>query len=288
MNRNRTSSTFFAGAYTKYRAAALSLSALALTLLTAAPSFAGTINYAGPDIGPGGESGWESDSVWFLGVAESNVDTAERFGAPTGVGSNAIDFTPNDFIAQIENPGTTQSDIVDSTLSFTVAAKPGNSVDDLSFAERGFTSLIALSGGEAFTSVTAHFTIDVVEVDGVPVGGVQYNIEQDMTFTPSEGTYEIGVDGTPSYSTIWHGDMMVDIKQHLIDEGIDFSVGATKLNVLLENTLVAASSSGGSALINKQDFDGVTITVNVPEPTSLVLAGIALVGLASVRRFTAC
>lgn len=283
MNRITACSTLVSGAFKSFRVAASSFSALAL--LFAAPSFAGTIDYAGPMVGPGGETGWMSDSVWFLGVSESNSDTVQRFGAPTGVGNDAIDFTPVDFVADIQSADASTSEIVDSVLSFSVVAKPNNSIDDLSFAERGFTQLVGLGGASAYSSVTAHFIIDIVEVDGLPVGGTQFNIDKDMVFTPSDGDYELGVDGTTAYNTVWRGDVMVDVRQHLIDQGIDFSIGATKLNVLLENTLTAAANDGGSALINKQDFDGVTITVNVPEPTSLVLAGMVLVGIAGVRRF---
>lgn len=285
MIRNIALSTFSAGARKSILVAASSLFALAIALLIAAPSNAGTIDYPGPMVGPGGQSGWMSDSVWFVGVSESNADTVERFGAPTGVGDDAIDFTPVDFEAGISQPGSSATDVVSSILNFEVIAKPGNSIDDLSFSESGSVALIALTGDQAYASVAAHFTIDILEVDGVAVGGNDYNIQQEMTFNPSDGTYEIGVDGSPGYNATWTGDLMVNIRQHLIDLGLDFNVGATKLNVSLRNTLTAGASGGGTAEIYKEDFDGVTITVNIPEPSTFVLAGMALAGLVGVRRF---
>ena len=56
------------------------------------------------------------------------------------------------------------------------------------------------------------------------------------------------------------------------------------IGVDLDNTLIAQSEAGTLALIDKKDFGGVSITINVPEPTSLALAGMGLLGLLVARR----
>ena len=75
---------------------------------------------------------------------------------------------------------------------------------------------------------------------------------------------------------------------------IDPEGGATKISIDLDNTLVAVSQNGTSAVIAKKDFGGITIRTNVPtepggdpeipEPTAFVLAGLGLLGLAAQRR----
>ena len=73
--------------------------------------------------------------------------------------------------------------------------------------------------------------------------------------------------------------------QILTMAGVPFSFGATELSVDLVNTLEARSQAGTDALINKHDFGGLSITVNIPEPASGVLLGVGLVGwFAAVRR----
>jgi hypothetical protein len=59
---------------------------------------------------------------------------------------------------------------------------------------------------------------------------------------------------------------------------------ATKVSIDLTNTLTASSQAGTMSLINKKDFGGISITVNIPEPTSLVLAAFGLALWASLGR----
>ena len=65
----------------------------------------------------------------------------------------------------------------------------------------------------------------------------------------------------------------MNVGQILTKAGVPFTFGATKVSIDLVNTLSAASQTGTDALINKHDFGGISITVNIPEPTSVLLAG---------------
>ena len=241
-------------------------------------------------IGPGGMSGWMGADVWYAGVSESNTEgtggddgmTAELFGAPASVTGNLIDFNPTDFVAESQDGG---ADIVDGQLSFMVIAKDGKIIDNLRFSEAGDTTLAGSPSTDATLSVvTMELFIDVVEVDGAPLG-VPVNIQADMDFTPSDGDYFLNTDsgGGFFYQTDWSGLLDVDIDAELTSQGVDFQFGATKLNVTLDNTLTAVSIDGTSSFIKKKDFDGLTVTTNIPEPTALALAVLGGVA-ASVRR----
>lgn len=266
-----------------------------LTLLLAAAfcvsSASAEIIYVGPDEGtdgPGGMTGWMGDDVWYARVAESNDEgpggtDAQLFGPPASVTGNAIDFNPTDFNASVTSSGPLVSEIVDSQLSFMVIALPGQVIDNLRFTESGDTTLTGdpLSVTTA-SSVTNEIFIDVVEVDGQPIS--TFNIQDQITFSPSGGTFSMFQDanGFPIFSTDWFGSVDIDIAQALLDQGIPFNFGVTKINVTLDNTLTAVAQDGGSSFIKKKDFDGLTVTSNIPEPSTLAL--LAIGGVAVFRR----
>lgn len=260
-------------------------------ILAATTAFAGTIEYTGPMVGPGGMTGWMGTDVWYAGVSESNTEgtggddgmTAELFGAPSGVTGNAIDFNPTDFVAESQGGG---ADIVDGQLSFMVVAKDGKVVDNIRFTEAGDTTLAGSPSTDATLSVvTMELFIDVVEIDGSPVGQ-PINIQADMTFTPSDGDFFLNTDsgGGFFYQTDWSGLLDLDIGDELTAQNIDFVAGATKLNVTLDNTLTAVSIDGTSSFIKKKDFDGLIVTTNIPEPTAAVLLGLGVLAAAARRR----
>jgi MYXO-CTERM domain-containing protein len=256
--------------------------------------------------------------VTYVNVTEDSGDDEPLplFGAPTVTG-NSIDFNPVGFDAASSDGG---SDITDSNLVFMVTANPtgaggnpgGNRIRSITLNEAGDTTLagtvIAGSMGTA-TAVFASGVLDIQEVDLTvgdgynPVGINNISVPFSMTFTPSGGTYFLGTDGGggPIYHTPWSGSVTLDIDSILIANGYivppgpaDPEGGATKISIDLDNTLVAVSQDGTSAVIAKKDFGGITVRTNVrtetggdpevPEPAAFALASLGLLGLVATRR----
>lgn len=274
------------------------LLAAALVFVLASSARADLI-YNGPDAGPGGAPGWGGTDVWFGGVSESNTvgpggSDAMLFGPPTSVTGNSIDFNPTNFEASVQAPPTGfATEIVDSQLSFTVVAKPGRRINELILNESGDTTIAALPTSLLTeSSVTTFIMIDVIELDGA-APSQPINISATMTFSPSGGSYSNAADGGQSYdangaaaifATDWVGVAEVDFVAELASRGIDFDFGVTEIDVTLDNTLTVTAQNGESSFIKKKDFDGLTVTSVIPEPTTLALLALAAAGVASRRR----
>ncbi|QDS96974.1 PEP-CTERM sorting domain-containing protein [Adhaeretor mobilis] len=233
---------------------------------------------------------FSATTVDYLAVTEETLLTTSGkpdglFGAPT-VAGDSLDFDPIGFSASSTGGGP--SDILDVQLKFMIQAKDGNVIESIFLSEAGDTTLDnGFSSDDALSRVTANVFIDILEVDGVGVGGI--SVMGDMEFTPSDGDYQLSVDnpGGSSYNSGWSGKFFREFGPILADNGLTGKV--TKISVALDNTLTATSASGSTAFIAKKDSDGVVITTNpdkneVPEPTSLVLALGGLLALAGARR----
>ncbi|MGL4511898.1 MAG: PEP-CTERM sorting domain-containing protein [Lacipirellulaceae bacterium] len=223
--------------------------------------------------------------------ANSAGDAPPLFGAPTVTG-DSIDFNPVGFSASATGAGGV--DTTDGNLKFTLVAKPGKALNTLLITEAGDATLSGFSN-TAFASVTANVFIDILDVDGVPLGA-PINVQGNLVFSPSGGTYDLVADGAgnPLFNTGWTGSYTLVPAAVLTANNVPFVFGVTRLSVNLDNTLTALSQAGTSALIAKKDADGVTITTNIPldpngnpiipEPTSLVLAALGLTAVGVSRR----
>jgi hypothetical protein len=243
---------------------------------------AATINYPDPPMG---------NTVSYVGVSETSLtDPVPLFGAPIVTG-DSIDFNPVGFGAFSAGGG---NDLTDGQLVFMILAKPGFGISNINFAEAGITTLAGLGTNNTYTDVSATGRVDIQAVDGVPISTI--SIPLNLTFAPNaDGTFELVTDAGLGLSSLpWNGGQLVDLSGALTAHSIPFTLGATKISVDLDNGLVAQSELGTLSLIDKKDFGGLSVTVNMPgtgggpngpEPTSLLLACLGFGGLAIGRRF---
>jgi hypothetical protein len=207
-------------------------------------------------------------TVNYIDVTEDTTtsDPVPLFGAPI-FSADSLDFNPVGFDAQAMGAGG--SDVTGARLTFSIEAHQGKFLRNISFSEAGDTTLAGAGSDNTATSVTATGTITVTHANFAPITPVSQPIA--LTFTPSGGGYGLGSDGGggPIFSQQWSGSLLLNIHQIVPN--------ATKVSIDLTNTLTASSQAGTMATINKKDFGGISITVNIPEPASLVLAAFGLV-----------
>lgn len=258
------------------------VSALACMLICSSSAMAGTFHW-GDLSDPGGD-------VMYLAVTENNGEATPLYDEDPNVGSpdvigNSILFNPQGF--QSSSSGNA-ADSIDSTLTTTVMAKPGQAVESISISELGDYTLSGLPGGNAQATVGAAFFWTILEINGVP--NPQPTQMDNMMFASGAGTYggEYNRPGDDGTTTVWSGSVFLDVREWLDNNGHadDF---ATKVGLRFDNTLTTAADAVSSAFIKKKQIGGsVIVTVDtssmVPEPTTCVLAGLAALGLVAVRR----
>jgi hypothetical protein len=260
----RTSRILFSrhGAFQAFRfALLLGLAACCLT----ATSHAASINYGN----------FSGTTVNYIAVTEASNsgDAVPLFGPPT-VSGDSLDFNPVGFNANSSNGG---ADITDGNLTFMAQAKPGFGLFNLKIQEFGDTSMVGFGTDTTFTSVTLNGILNVQEVGGAGINSVSIPISI-TNFNPSGGTFGLASDfgGGPGGTLAWNGSVLLDltlanpaIAAAYADQHLDTSKPVTKVSLNFDNTLIAISQQGTSALIAKKDH--VIITTNIPEPASLGL-----------------
>jgi hypothetical protein len=199
--------------------------------------------------------------VMFQQVTESSgTDPVPLYGPPSPflVG---LDFDPMNFTSTSTGG---LADITDGQLNFTIMSVPGGPpIPAVSLFEAGDYSM-AGGGGNAATSVFAGAIIraTVTQINGLPVAPISIP-PVNASFSDSMPPAKIAVP--------WSLGLTTNIPVP----------GATKVEIVINNSLVTTSQANTMAFIAKKDF---RIDIPVPEPATLLISAIAGIGMLGFRR----
>lgn len=243
---------------------ALLTAGLAVSLVAANASSA-QINYGDfSDIPPG--------TVTYGDVTESSFsDAVPLYGLPD-VSGNLLDFDPTAFGTSSVNG---DSSIIDGQINFTIAAESGTGITSFVISESGdfgFSGVTPTAG--AFVGASAGATVSILEVDGVAL-----TTSIDFFVSNTFSTDYTTEGGAPVTGLLpWSLTTIVDLTGELSEQ---YVLGATLVEVAIDNQLTTGTTLGSTAAIAKKDFRIVTTTA-IPEPSSLALLGLG--GLLVMRR----
>jgi hypothetical protein len=219
---------------------------------------------------------FNGSTVMYLDVTESNSADTPKFNAPEVFG-NQLDFGPTGFVTQSGGPPVTQQ----SELSLTVMSDV-TPITQLRFEESGDYTLSGLAGTQAEASVVANVQVTVTEVGGQALSPVCTDTGVFVFSANPSGVFTLPNDrGT---SKAWSGSLDYDVDALLASCGV--TGHATKIDLVLDNTLTASAANGGAAFIAKKDLR-VSSIVTVPEPASVGLLFVAMAGFGFSRRRSA-
>jgi hypothetical protein len=227
---------------------------------------AASINYG--DFGP------VPPGVIFQQVTESSgTDAVPLYGPPT-LFSVGLDFNPMSFVAF----GTGGSgDITDGQLNFNIASNPFVGINTVSLFESGDYTLAGTGTAATQDFAGAIMRITVTQIDGVNVAPI--------SLAPVNASVGFNLIANSGIVQPWSLGLTLNVSAQLAGMGMQFAVGATAVQVSIDNQLVALSEANSAASIQKKDFV-ITVGTNVvPEPASAALffsAGLA--GLFLLRR----
>ena len=203
--------------------------------------------------------------VVFGNVTESSgTDAVPLYGAPTTF-VTGLDFNPAGFVAFSSGGG---ADITDGQLNFTVSRATG--IGSISLAEAGDYTLVGSGTAATLASAGANIAIKILEIDGVAV--------TPFSISGNNASASYNLLANPGIVQPW----AIGVSTNILTQLANYNprIGATKIEVVIDNSLIAISQPSSVASISKKDF---TVSIPVPEPTSLT-AGLAFMGLMIRRR----
>ena len=246
--------------------------ALLLAVCAASLVDAGTINH-GMVMGPG---------VKYIDITETSTDPVPLYGAPITIGDDLAFFepgSPNPSLGFSAQAGGGTADLTDGFLNLAIEAKPAaGAIGKITFSEGGDYAMQGLGNAMAQVSATLNiFELRILEVDGSPIDPIVLtDIQTTSKNFPGDTVGQ------------WDLESEFDLNDALDTAGESYSLGATKLTARINNTLTALSTPGSVAGIFKKDFDIEVETALdpniIPEPSSMILASMAVVALLGTRR----
>lgn len=242
----------------------------ALLVAMATVSDAATMNW--------GDKTSPTSDVTFLQVTEDN-DEASTIFAPIATGptvsGNTLVFHPVNFQSQASNG----ADLIDSTITTKIVAKPGEVIDSIRIDEFGDYTLGGLAGYDALASVGAAFFWRVTEVNGA---AVSLPTQVGTLAVSGGGHYERPANNGTAVP--WTGNVVLDVSAFLLSQNI--TGDATGVTLRFDNTLQTAADQYSNGFIKKKGVDITVIPGDpvVPEPTSAGLMALAALACGLRRR----
>jgi hypothetical protein len=203
---------------------------------------------------------FNAPGVMFQQVTESSgTDPVPLYGPPTPF-TTGLDFDPMNFTSTSTGG---LADITDGQLNFTIMSAPGGQpIPAIHLFEAGDYSL-AGGGGNAATSVFAGAIIHatVTQIGGVPVAPI--------SVPPVNASFSNGLPPN-QIAAPWSLGLTQPLPPN-----------ATKVEIVINNSLVTTSQPSTLAFIAKKDF---RIDIPVPEPSTLLISALASIGAFAFRR----
>jgi hypothetical protein len=221
---------------------------------------AASINY--------GNFGPVAPGVSFLGVTESSgTDNVPMYGPPTPF-VTGIDFDPIGFVSSSAGGS---ADVTDGQLNYTVSGS-GVAIGTISLFERGDYTLAGSGTLATFASAGAVIFATVTEVDGAPVAPI--------VLPPVNASVSFNLPANAGVAQPWSLGLGLNVAAALASSNTPFVLGATKVEIAIDNTLATGSQPGTVAFIAKKDFR-IDIDPIIPEPA---VGGVLLLTLLGARR----
>jgi hypothetical protein len=187
------------------------------------------------------------------------------YGPPTPA-IIGLDFTPTAAFQSSSVGGL--SDITDGQLNFTVSAAPSAGGIPFVNLSEGGTYTLGGTGAATTASAGASIRATIREINGLPVSP--------FALSQVNGSVSLGLPANLG-SAPWSLNLTLNIAAQLAP-----GQSATKVDVVIDNSLQTTSALTGTATIIKTDFD---IDTGVPEPGTASLVSVAVAGLGLARAF---
>lgn len=218
---------------------------------------------------------------------DTGAEPTPLFGAPTAT-ANGILFNSLSFELEStasETGGKIQDSEFRSFLSTTPLAAGG--IPEIEIYETGDFSFSGTPrDNNTIASVSAAVFVSILEVDGAPIAPLSLSGNLQFERQDAGGVYGPGAGlngsnflygdvsgGLPVAGRLWRGEAVFDVDAFLAGQGIDGQ--ATKLEWVIDNTLLVESVDGTSVFIRKKQGNvGVVGVQIIPEPSALVLLGL--------------
>jgi hypothetical protein len=220
-----------------------------------------------------GDMGPVVPGVTFLQVTESSgTDAVPLYGAPSAY-STGVDFAPIGFVATSSGGG---ADLTDGQLNFTALGGGLVGISGISLFEAGDYTLAGMGGPATSVFAGAILRATVTEINNTSVAPIN--------LVPVNASVGFSLPGNAGITQPWSIGMFLDVNAQLASLGYTPGDFATRIDIVIGNTLVSTSELGSVSFIAKRDFRVDILPIVVPEPSSMAIAGLALGGLLFARR----